>query len=134
MIKEVLKEEVSKVDWSIFNGPPMYHCEKVAPALHALITLEDSSQAESVAHNLFNALGNDHAGVYYPVVLKALDYIITIANEADNKACRICALAMLNDIYYFEPDVDGYLGCTAEELKKTIMEKLSPYSDEVIDF
>lgn len=96
--------------------------------------LDDSSQAEEVGNKLIYATGNDHAGVYYPAVLKALDFIIAIGKNAKSKACKICALAILNDLYYFEPEVEGYGGCTAEELKNFVTGKLMPYSDESIEF
>ena len=129
MSKQKLKEEIHNVDWSYFNGPPMYESKEVPTALYLLMELEDSNQAEKVGDKLINTLGNNHEGVYYPVVLKALDYVIAIANNTDSKACRICALAVLNDLYYFEPDIEGYAGCSAEELKTVVLKKLSPYSD-----
>jgi hypothetical protein len=134
MINQNLKEEISNVDWSGFNGPSMYDAKVVPSALYSLMELDDSSKAEEIGNKLIYALGNNHAGVYYPAVLEALDYIIAIANSADNKACKVCALAVLNDFYYFEPDVEGYDNCTAEELKKVVLEKLLPYSDESIEF
>ncbi|WP_196158656.1 hypothetical protein [Reinekea sp. G2M2-21] len=129
-----MKEEIASVDWSSFTGPPTYDAESVPSALYSLIELDDSSKAEEVGNGLMNALGNNHAGVYYPVLLKALDFIIAIANRTNSKACKICALAVINDFYYFEPDVEGYGACTAEELKKAVLEKLAPYSDESIEF
>lgn len=134
MINQNFKEKISNVDWSVFNGPFMYDAKVVPGALYSLMELDDSSKAEEVGNSLIDALGNNHEGVYYPAVLKALDYIIEIANSTDSKACRVCALAVLNDLYYFEPDVNGYNDCTAEELKKIVAEKLLPYSDELIEF
>ncbi|MGD8914939.1 MAG: hypothetical protein PVJ68_19720 [Candidatus Thiodiazotropha sp.] len=126
-----MKQEIDNVDWSNFNGPTMYDAQVVSPALYSLMDLTDSNQAEEVGNKLIYALGNDHAGVYYPVVLKALDFLITIEKNTDSTACRTCALAVLNDLYYFEPDIEGYEGCTAEDLKKFVIEKLLPYSDEM---
>lgn len=134
MCYQNLKEEIENVNWSSFNGPSMYDAHAVSPALKSLIDLEDLSIAEEVGNQLIYALGNNHAGVYYPVVLKALDFIIAIEKNTDNNVCRTCALAVLNELYYFEPDVEGYGGCTMEDLKKYVMEKLTPYSDESIKF
>jgi len=134
MINQKLKIEISNVDWAGFNGPSMYDANAVPSALHSLLELDDSNKSEEVGNNLISALGNNHAGVYYPVALNAFDYIIQIANSTESKTCRMCALAVLNDFYYFEPDVEGYSECTAEELKKIIKRKLLPYSDEAIEF
>lgn len=129
-----LKKEIYNVDWSCFNGPPMYDANAVPPALCSLINLDDSKESEEVGNKLIDALGNNHAGVYYPAVIKALDYIIAIANSTDSKACRVCALAVLNNFYYFEPNVEGYTSCTEGQLKKIVLDKLYPYSDESIEF
>ncbi len=48
--------------------------------------------------------------------------------------CKVCALGILNDLYYFEPEVSGYDDITAEKLKSFVLEKLAPYSDENIEF
>lgn len=131
---ENLKEEINRVDWSGFDGPASYDAKKIPAVLNALMELDSSELAESVANKLVYAIGNDHAGVYYPAVIKVLDYIIAIEKNTQNKACKTCALAILNDLYYFEPDVDGYHGCTADELRNFVKDKLRPYSDEAIKF
>jgi hypothetical protein len=129
-----LKEEIDNVDWSTFNGPLNYDAQAVSLALNSLIDLKDSSRAQEVGNKLIYALGNNHEGVYYPAVIKALDILIKIEKNTISKACRICALAVLNDLYYFEPDVEGYGDCTAEDLKNFVTAKLLPYSDESINF
>ncbi len=39
-------------------------------------------------------------------------------------------MAILNDLYYFEPMIMGYEGCSYHELKGFVKDKLEPYSDE----
>ncbi|QLQ30522.1 MAG: hypothetical protein HZT40_01565 [Candidatus Thiothrix singaporensis] len=87
------------MDWSDFNGSSMYDAQAVPSALCSLMDLEDSNMVEDVGNKLINVLGSDHAGVYYPVVFKALDYIVEMANNTDHEACKLCALAVLNDLY-----------------------------------
>ncbi|MGR6872726.1 hypothetical protein ACU6U9_10550 [Pseudomonas sp. HK3] len=129
-----LKKEINSVDWSSFDGPSSYDAKVMPYVLNALMELDSAERAEDVGHQLIYAIGNDHAGTYYPVVLKAFDYIIAIGNDTKNKACKTCALAILNDMYYFEPDMSGYDSCTADELKIFVKNKLKPYSDESIKF
>jgi len=128
-----LKKEILSIDWSTYKGPTSYNSEVVADALIALMELDDSSQAHDVGDKLIYAIGNDHAGTYYPVVLGALDIIIGIEKCTQKKASKSCALAILNDLYYFEPDVANYGDCTTSELKAYVREKLRLYSDESID-
>lgn len=87
-----------------------------------------------MGYRLINAIGNNHAGVYYPAVLKALDYIIYIEKNTEHKACKVCALSVLNDIFYFSPEIGDYKGCSNMELEKFVTTKLCPYSDENIRF
>lgn len=121
---------IDAVDWTRFDGPPMYDSEKVPPALHALVNLETSESTEDVGNRLVYAIGNDHAGVYYPAVLEALDIIAQIEQTTTNNARKTCAYAVLNDLYYFEPDTEGYEGYSPEKLKIFVKEKLAQYSDD----
>lgn len=129
MGSQTLTDKIDNIDWIDFNGPSQYDAQKVPLALKWLINLNDRNQANAVGDNLINALGYNHAGEYFPVVLKALDCIIEIANNTDSNVCRICPLATLNNLYYFEPNVAGYEHCSDSELKAFVSKKLLPYSD-----
>jgi hypothetical protein len=131
MFDNFLKEKIYKTDWSSFSGPLGYDFKKVSPALVSLMEIESSQQTQDVTNQLISALGNNHAGVYYPVVIGALDYIIEIAKTTDSSPCRMCALSFLNNLYYFEPDASEYSDCTSEFLKGYVQDKLLPYSDEL---
>ena len=125
-----LRNEIESIEWSRYDGPETYDSSTVASSLISLLELEDSSQANDVGDRLICAIGNNHAGTYYPAVLEALDIIIKIEKYTSSKACKTCALSILNDLYYFEPDVTGFNEVTAEELKAFVNEKLETYSDE----
>ena len=130
---EAIKEEIRGVDWSRYDGSEYYVSGIVADALVALAELEDGGQVKAVGRNVIWALGNDHAGAYYPAVLGALDFIIRIEQNTSSEACRRCAGAILNDLYYFAADVEGYANATAEEIEEFVSTKLEPYSDEAQD-
>ena len=125
------KKAVLSVDWTKFNGPELYNPRKVPEALIALAELKDSSQANRVGLEVVNAIGNNHSGTYYPVILEALDFIIMLEkNSVNNKTRKICSAAILNDLYYFEPELGSWSDCAITELKKIATAKLSPFSDD----
>lgn len=130
---ERLKEEIYNVDWSEFRGPDMYDPARVPVALLSLLNLTDSSDANNVGNDVIAAIGNNHAGTYYPAALRAADFVVAIEKSPKNEVQRICASSILNDLYYFEPELGRYRNCTAEGLKDSLTSKLKDYSDESLD-
>ena len=126
-----VKFKICNVDWAKYRGPELYDAEIVSDTLIALVELDDPQYAEEVGRKVIHSIGNDHSGTYYPAILGALDIIITLEhNSIKNSARQICARAILNDLYYFEPEVGKYDGCTSIELKEFAEKKLKYYSDE----
>lgn len=125
-----LREEINGVNWAQFDGPSSYDSKVVSLALIELMELDSPEFATNVGRRVTYAIGNDHAGVYYPAVLKALDFIIDIVKNTQSEPCRICAKAILNNLYYFEPMIEGYQGCSEDELEEFVKDRLEPYSDE----
>lgn len=60
-----------------------------------------------IRSNLMFAIGNDHAGVYYPVAREALPFIIEVAIDGNHLVSRTCAIDGLIDLYYFGPEDDS---------------------------
>ncbi len=128
---EELKKEILNIDWDEFNGPEGYESNRVADSLILLAEIKDAQKANDIGNKVTYAIGNDHAGVYYPAVLSALDFIIILEkNSDDNNVRKICCGAILNNLYYFEPELGSYNGCTSSELKSFVVDKLQSYSDE----
>ncbi|MEF3075415.1 hypothetical protein V2P20_10280 [Methylobacter sp. Wu1] len=125
-----IKDEILSINWSVYNGPKYYDPYNVADALISLLELKDIKQAEEIGHRVISAIGNDHAGTYYPAVLSALEIIISIEKEPNNKTRKICANSILNNLYYFEPEIGSYSGCTTAQLKEFANNKLEVYSDD----
>lgn len=111
------KEQIRNESWSEFNGPELYSAELIPVALIATLELESGDLANEVWDRVVNAIGNNHQGVYYPVVLKALDYLIEIERKTQYEVSKNCVRAILSDIYYFEPYIEGYNCCSDDELK-----------------
>ncbi|MBU6954012.1 hypothetical protein [Hahella sp. HN01] len=129
MADKSLEAILRNIDWLLYSGPDLYAPDKVIASLLALIELHDQNASKAVSETVLNTLGNNHQGVYYPAVLAALDLLISMAEAADQPVRMRCARAILNDLYYFEPELGYYDGCSNEELKRFVCTKLQPYSD-----
>ncbi|WLQ16707.1 hypothetical protein O5O45_12340 [Hahella aquimaris] len=130
MANKSLEARLRDIDWRQYSGPELYAPDKVIASLLALIDLHDQNATNAVGEAVLNALGNNHQGVYYPAVIAALDILISMAEAADQPARTRCARSILNDLYYFEPELGYYDGSSKEELKRFVCSKLQPYSDE----
>lgn len=128
---ESIKNCIQNIDWEKYDGPEYYESHEVAPALFSLLLLEKSVHANDVGDKILDALGNNHAGTYYPAILSALDIIISIEKEAPDSARKICAKAILNDLSCFEPEPDlrNYKSHSLADILKIAQSKLEPYSD-----
>ena len=128
---ESIKNCIQSTDWEKYDGPEYYKPNEVAPALLSLLTLQESAYANDVGDRVLNALGNNHAGTYYPAILSALDIIISVEREAPDSVRKICAKAILNDLSCFEPEPDlgNYKSHSLADILKIAQRKLEPYSE-----
>jgi hypothetical protein len=124
------RNSVLSVDWEQYRGPQYYNPNDVPNALLALAELDTLDLATEVGDRVTKSLGNDHAGTYYPAIVSGIDLIIQLEKSVGSKARQICARSILNNFFYFEPELGTYKGWDAEELKVFIVEKLLPYSDQ----
>ena len=85
-----------------------------------------------ICSNLMFAIGNDHAGYYYPVALEALFFIIEVALYGNHVVARNCAIDSLINLYYFASDDDS--GELTTTVKKTIKNMIIRHKDNFIKF
>ena len=126
MLRDI-SERITNIEWDKYSGSPWYEPEKVAPALQRLASLEKKDQASNVGHIILSTIGNDHAGTYYPAIEAALDIIIAIAEQEENKISKQCALGVLYDLTSFHADLEGYKNITKNDLESWVGIKLAPY-------
>lgn len=132
-IKEI-EQQIDNIDWSMHHTNGFLDSNKIPFALKKLIMLDNPKDSEDVAGELINSIGNNHMGVYYPVAEKAIELIIFIEKASERETCKICAKAILNDLYYFKPELNMDTKYSAEEFECIMKKKLSAYSDESITF
>jgi hypothetical protein len=100
----VLLRQVDSIAWSRFAQPEWNDPRSVAVAFaHAAIAV-DATSCKSAYDRVLYALGNNHAGTYYPVVVAALPVFESLLNSQSLWAQR-CALCILDDLFAsFRPE------------------------------
>ena len=94
------------VDWLSFEQPSWNREESVPQALRTVAEASSEDEGSGAYHRLLYALGNNHAGTYYPVVLPALPFMIRLLSEGSTWA-RITILDALVDLAgSFEPETN----------------------------
>lgn len=97
---------IDQEDWSRHAQPPWDAPGEVAAALRALADSTDGDR-ERTYHRILYALGNDHAGTYFPVAVPAITALGGILRDGVLVA-RLRALDVLIDLLgSFSPE-PGY--------------------------
>ncbi|MDB4927735.1 MAG: hypothetical protein JWM10_219 [Myxococcaceae bacterium] len=106
-------EQLDSVPWSSLPQPPWNRPTAVPDAIREL-ALASSEEAAGRAYNAFlYAVGNNHAGTYFPVVLRALPFLGEILRHAGPNG-REATLDVLVDLAgSFEPDPEYRLVATS---------------------
>jgi hypothetical protein len=130
-----IQKEINRIDWKSFSGPEHYEPDSVSGALSSLISLKKESLSDKVYNNVLFAIGNNHAGTYYPAGQKALKYIIQTAISGNTEIAKNCALNMLIDLYAsFYPEMGNYNLATSEELEQKILNIFEASKEKFNDF
>jgi hypothetical protein len=125
-----IEERIRSVKWEHYAGPEFYCPGDLVEALIDLANFDESSARHGLDNEVLFAVGNNHAGTYYPAILEAADILIEIEQRSEVPESRSCARAILNTLYYFNADVGTYTGHSAEQIESFVRSKLEPYADE----
>ena len=93
-------ESVERVPWHTYQQPS----SDQGAVPRALRALAFASVPEDAYGALLNAVGRDHAGTYYPVVVPAMDFIGEIAEQGGDHARRYALEALIDLVWSFEPE------------------------------
>jgi hypothetical protein len=95
--------ELERVRWDEFVQPAWNTRDEVPSALRALADTTNSD-GSTAYHRLLYAVGNNHSGTYFPVVIPTIPFIGQILERAQ-LAARLRALDVLVDLVgSFSPD------------------------------
>jgi hypothetical protein len=123
-------EKIRSVRWEQYAGPEYYRPGELEEALIDLANFDQSRARHGLEDKVLFAVGNNHAGTYYPAILEATDILIEIEQESKTPESRECARAILTDLYYFCAEVGTYTGHSAEQIESFVRGKLESYADE----
>jgi hypothetical protein len=90
-------ESLAEGKWDEIPQPEWNSPTEVPEALREILNVQDEVSAERAYHRLLFALGNDHAGTYYPVAVSAVPFIGE-ALRHDKSLVRETALNVLVDL------------------------------------
>ncbi|GAB2814482.1 hypothetical protein [Ferruginibacter profundus] len=111
-------DEVTHINWSQFKGAEYYQPRNVVLSLTNLVYLRNEEEKWHIYNDVLFALGNNHAGTYYPVIAAVLPLITKLLQSSQYELVRNCILEILSEWYYsFEPEPGAFTISTAEELE-----------------
>jgi len=126
-------DKLNALDWNQYSGPEYYDSEEVHGALLQLITLSLESENTNVYNRVLFAVGNNHGGTYYPAILGALEFIVSVAVSHETEIARNCALNMLIDIYAsFEAEMGAYKLISEQELNEWVKSQIESVKPELV--
>ena len=97
-------ETLDTVPWAEIPQPRWNTADQVAGALRSVVNSATKKDAEDAYHGVLYALGNNHAGTYYPVALWAVPFLGELLGHA-NPLVRETSLDVFIDLAgSFEPE------------------------------
>lgn len=119
-------DTVDQIESSTRQRPPDARSGEVAAALRALAFATSDGAAEDAYHRVLFAVGNDHRGSYFPIVLDAVPFLGEIL-VGGTRCVRARTLDLLIDLVgSFGPDPDVVVqdGVRPEDLPAVLHERV----------
>ena len=93
-----LLQGLEGISWTSYPQPQWNRQDQVPAELQALVACDSEQAAQRSYNALLYALGNNHAGTYFPVILPALPFLGRIL-EHGNEFSRGAVLDIIIDLY-----------------------------------
>jgi hypothetical protein len=93
-------ETLADVPWQLEAQPDWSSGDEVVHAIQALASSRDGERSDS---RMLYAIGNNHAGTYFPVVLRVVPFLGEILREGSASA-QARTLDVLIDLLSFSPE------------------------------
>jgi hypothetical protein len=114
--KEMI-EEIYETKWSAYQGPEYYNSDRAVNSLLDLVRLRFEVDKWAVYNNVLSGIGNNHAGNYYPAVLKAVPLLLQLIRKSEHELVRNCTLEIITELYCsFGPEPGTFTALTETEL------------------
>jgi hypothetical protein len=100
-------KRLNSVDWRALPQPPVNGPATVPGALRSLASVETKEQALHAYNRFLYAVGNNHAGTYYPVVIATIPFLGETLTHGGMWARYAALNALIDLLGSFAPEV-GY--------------------------
>ncbi len=105
--------QIETVSWSAYAQPEWNKPHSVPSALSKLFDASDAASCSTAYEGLLYAIGNNHAGTYYPVLLAVMPFLEQAVMDESLWPQR-AALSVLDDLFAsFRPE-PGYESATLQ--------------------
>ena len=102
-------ERIAEVAWDSYPRPSYIKVCRVPEALRALYYADEKDDSKDVADQLSWAVGNDHCGSYYPVLLGALPFIEDVLRNGGIRSKSIALCFLYNILgHVLDQDCGGF--------------------------
>jgi hypothetical protein len=123
-----LVDALGKVEWGSLRQPRENASDAVPKALLALADAIDEETAWRAYNRLFYAMGNTHAGTYYPIAIFVVPVLAGLIEQGARWPLHV-AMNALSDLYLaFEPE----LGCEVFVDADAVNRKTMPALEDAI--
>lgn len=127
MTEKDIINEVKSTNWKAYEGPKYFKPHKLVDALLNLVQLRREDYKWDTYNEILFAIGNNHAGTYYPAILAALPLLIKLLKTSKREAVRNCIFEIFSEWYYsFTAEVGADSQFTKKQVenfvRKTIKE------------
>jgi hypothetical protein len=97
-------EPLATTSWASYAQPPASRPNAISDAIYRLAAASTADEA-ALAYNAFLfAVGNNHAGTYFPVVIDTLPFLEKIIRDGSVVARNATLDALIDLVGSFEPD------------------------------
>jgi hypothetical protein len=119
MTNTSLLEQIRDVNWANFAQPEWNKSGDIAHAFDLVLAANDATSSQNAYNQIMFAIGNNHAGTYYPVIVPALPFMAEIMNN-ENLWARATVTSALADLYGFEPEFERPNYHTTDKLREEL--------------
>lgn len=130
-VENQILHQINSTNWNEYDGPEYYNAGEIISVLTDLANVKTEKRNNRLYNDVLFAVGNNHSGTYYPVVLKALPVIMKIAEASSSEVSRNCTLKIISDLYCcFDPELGTYNKITVEELRSFVRTTIRHFVEE----
>lgn len=132
-------DQLNDIEWSSLAQPNWNQLDTVPRALRLLAGCNSEAEGRHAYNEVLYALGNNHAGTYFPVVLAALPFLKEIL-EAGGECARLRTLDILIDLsgsFWPDPEFETVLTLDGRRVKlrslvRQYIRRLAPTVEAII--